>query len=92
MAYERRSLARPDTFSDSIGFLLWGMAEEPIWRSEKGSSTSRTSVRWRWRISTANFSNELATTAKVEKKKAWRSRWTIWLETGSGLSPLFLQT
>ena len=30
--------------------------------------------------------------ARTEKYSAWRSRWTIWVATGSGLSPSFRQT
>ena len=36
-----------------IGLRLWGIALEPFWPARNGSSTSRTSVRWRWRISVA---------------------------------------
>ena len=91
-AQERTSRASPHTFSDSTGLRLWGMAEDPICLSVKGSSASRTSVRCRWRTSTANFSTELASTARTLKKKAWRSRWMTWLETGSGVSPAALHT
>ena len=34
-----------------IGLRLCGIALEPFWPAVNGSSTSRTSVRWRWRIS-----------------------------------------
>ena len=49
-------------FSDSTGFRLCGIAEEPFWPGEKYSSASRTSVRCRWRISVASRSTEEATT------------------------------
>ena len=62
---------------------MCGMAEEPFWPSEKYSSASSTSVRCRWRISVATRSIELATTPRVAKKAAWRSRGIIWVETGS---------
>ena len=55
-AFVRTRRARPATCSQPTGFLLWGMAEEPFWPEPKGSSTSRTSVFWRARISVANFS------------------------------------
>ena len=60
--------ARPETRSHFSGLRLWGMAEEPVWPAAKGSATSATSVRWRWRISVANFSSEAATTARVAMK------------------------
>ena len=41
-----------------MGLRLCGMAEEPFCFSEKNSSASRTSVRWRWRISVAILSRE----------------------------------
>ena len=40
-----------------IGLRLWGIALLPFWPARKGSSASRTSVRWRWRISVANRSS-----------------------------------
>ncbi len=43
------------------------MAEEPFCPGEKYSSASRTSVRWRWRISVASRSTERAMTASVAK-------------------------
>ncbi len=51
------------------------------------SSASRTSVRCRCRISTANFSIEAPTSARAEKYSACRSRWTICVDTGAGESP-----
>ena len=39
-----------------MGLRLWGIALEPFCFSEKNSSASRTSVRWRWRISVAILS------------------------------------
>ena len=52
-----------------------------------GSSTSRTSVRARWRISVAKRSSDVATSASVESSSAWRSRAITCVETGSGSSP-----
>ncbi len=61
---ERTSRASPVRFSDSTGLRLCGIADEPFWPGAKYSSASRTSLRWRWRISSAKRSSELAITAK----------------------------
>ena len=45
--FDRTYLEIPDKFSDSIGFLLCGIADDPFCPFEKGSSTSKTSVLWR---------------------------------------------
>ena len=53
----RSTRANPDNCSDFTGFRLCGIALEPFCSpSRNGSSTSRTSVRCRCRISTANDS------------------------------------
>ena len=88
----RTMRARPVRFSVSTGLRLWGIAEEPFWPGEKYSSTSSTSVRWRWRISVAMRSIELAMTPSVAKNMAWRSRGITWVETGSGRRPIFSAT
>ena len=84
--------ANPHTCSQAMGFRLWGIAEEPFCPGEKYSSTSRMSVRWRLRISVANFSTELAIIARVVSSSAYRSRWMIWLEMGAGFNPSLRQT
>ena len=66
---------------------LWGIAEEPFWPAPNGSSTSRTSVRARCRISSAKRSSDDASTASAERSSAWRSRWRICVELGAGSSP-----
>ena len=43
-----------------IGLRLCGIADEPFWPRPNGSSTSRTSVRARWRISVAKRSSDEA--------------------------------
>ncbi len=53
----RRIRERPAICSEVIGLRLCGIAEDPFCFSEKNSSASRTSVRCRWRSSTAIFSN-----------------------------------
>jgi hypothetical protein len=68
------------------------MAEEPFWPGWKYSSASRTSVRCRCRISVARRSTEAATTARVAKNMAWRSRGTTWVEIGSVSKPIWLAT
>ena len=50
-----------------------------------GSSTSRTSVRARWRISTAKRSSDVAASASAESSAACRSRAITWVESGIGL-------
>ena len=70
-----------------IGLRLWGIALEPFWPARKGSSTSRTSVRCRWRISVAKRSSPAPASAIAESSSAWRSRGTTWVETGSPSRP-----
>ncbi|MBA7596285.1 hypothetical protein ES703_03255 [subsurface metagenome] len=90
-ACPRTSLARPEMRSQSSGLRLWGIAEEPVCPSSKGSSTSRISVLCSPLISVANFSSELAMIASVVTNWAWRSRCTIWLEIGAASSPNLAQ-
>ena len=45
-ALARGSLAMPHRRSARIGFLLWGIAEEPFCPRPNGSASSQTSVRW----------------------------------------------
>ena len=52
-----------------------------------GSSTSRTSVRARCRISVANRSSDVAHSASAESSSACRSRAITCVETGSGSRP-----
>ena len=52
-----------------------------------GSSTSRTSVRARCRISVANRSSEMATSASAESSSACRSRAITCVESGIRLEP-----
>ena len=86
-ALARTRRASPVMFSELTGLRLWGMALEPFCPSANGSSASPISVRCRARISTAIFSSEAAMMASVAMNSAWRSRCTIWLETGAGSSP-----
>ena len=73
--------------SATFGFRLCGIAEEPFIPVPNGSSTSRTSVRARCRISSANRSSELATRARAQSSSAWRSRAITCVESGSGSNP-----
>ncbi len=75
-----------------MGLRLCGIALEPFCPAVKASSASRTSVRCRWRISTANFSMLAPSSASAVKYSACRSRWTIWLEAGAGCSPSLRHT
>ena len=43
--------------SQTIGLRLCGIADAPFWPTANGSSASRTSLRCRWRISTAKRSS-----------------------------------
>ena len=70
-----------------IGLRLCGIALEPFWPAWNGSSTSRTSVRWRWRISCAKRSSPAPASAIALSSSAWRSRGTTWVETGSAARP-----
>ena len=70
--------ACPVKFSVSTGLRLCGMADEPFCPGEKYSSASSTSVRCKWRISTASRSMEPAITASVAKNMACRSRGMTW--------------
>ena len=79
--------ARPVRFSVSTGLRLCGIAELPFWPGAKYSSASSTSVRCRWRTSTASRSIDEAITPSVAKNIAWRSRGMTWVETGSGFRP-----
>ena len=87
----RRSRARPAIRSDRIGLRLCGIADEPFWPERNGSWTSPISVCWRFRISVAKRSSEPPSTA-IAPAAACRSRWTIWVLTGSAWSPSAART
>ena len=70
-----------------IGLRLWGIAEEPFCPAANGSSTSRTSVRCRLRISVAKRSRPPPAIAIREVSTAWRSRGITWVETSSRFRP-----
>ena len=59
-AAARTTRARPEIRSATFGLRLCGIADEPFIPVANGSSTSRTSVRARWRISVAKRSSEVA--------------------------------
>ena len=86
-AYARSRRAMPHTRSQRTGLRLCGIAEEPFCDSPNGSSTSRTSVRIRWRTSSAILSMVPPSTATAASSAAWRSRCTTWFATGSGARP-----
>ena len=60
IAAARTTRARPQIRSATFGLRLCGIADEPFMPAANGSSTSRTSVRARWRISVANRSSDVA--------------------------------
>ena len=66
-AFDRTTRASPLICSLVTGLRLCGMAEEPFCFSLKNSSASRTSVRWRWRISVAILSSVQVMTASVAR-------------------------
>ena len=86
-AAARTTRARPEMRSATFGLRLCGIAEDPFIPVANGSSTSRTSVRARWRISVAKRSSEVAVSASAGRSSAWRSRAITCVETGSGSSP-----
>ena len=77
----------PADRSVRIGLRLCGIAEEPFWPAPNGSSTSRTSVRWRLRTSVAKRSRPAPASAIAPSSSAWRSRGTTWVETSSARRP-----
>ena len=83
----RTTRASPQMRSATFGLRLCGIADEPFIPRANGSSTSRTSVRARWRISVAKRSSDEAQIASVASSSAWRSREITWVDTGSGSRP-----
>ena len=67
-AAPRTTRARPEIRSATFGFRLCGIADEPFMPVANGSSTSRTSVRARCRISVANRSSDDAQIASVDEQ------------------------
>ena len=86
-ALPRSTRARPLMRSHVIGLRLWGIAEEPFWPRANGSAASRTSLRWRCRISVAKRSSELPRIASAASSSAWRSRPTTCVATSSRARP-----
>ena len=71
---------------------MWGIALEPFCAPVRnGSSASRTSVRWRWRISVANASIVAPSDAQAYSTSAWRSRASTCVD-GTGVRPRRLHT
>ncbi len=62
----RTTRASPQICSEVTGLRLWGMAELPFCPAVKGSCASRTSVRCKWRTSSAIFSHSAAMSANTE--------------------------
>ena len=83
-ALARTTRARPQICSQVTGLRLCGIAELPFCPSAKYSSASRTSVRCRWRTSSAIFSQSAVTSASAATNAAWRSRWITCEATGAG--------
>ncbi len=87
-AYPRSSRAIPVMRSLTIGLRLCGIADEPFCApARNGSSTSRTSVRCRWRTSVAKRSSPAPARAIALSSSAWRSRGTTCVDTSSRARP-----
>jgi len=71
---------RPVRRSQVMGLRLCGMALLPFWPLVNGSSASSTSVRWRWRNSTAQRSMLAPTRASV----VWNSAVDVALDDLGG--------
>ena len=69
-ALPRRTRASPQMRSQTTGLRLCGIALEPFWPLRNGSSTSRTSVRCRWRISVAKRSRPAPVSAMADSSSA----------------------
>ena len=83
----RSTRASPQSCSDLIGLRLCGIALEPFCSpSRNASSASRTSVRCRWRISSANDSMLAPIDAHAYSTSAWRSRGSTCV-AGTGVRP-----
>ncbi|BAA29947.1 134aa long hypothetical protein [Pyrococcus horikoshii OT3] len=67
---EYKTLASPQTFSVLMGFLLWGIVDEPTCFSPKGSLTSSISVLCRFLISNPILSRVEATKARKKSSSA----------------------
>ena len=77
--------AMPAIRSETIGFFLCGIAEEPFWPLPKGSHSSRTSVRWPCRTSRAIASSTVAMMPIALTHSEIPSRMTTWVETGDAV-------
>ncbi len=87
IAWARTIRASPQMRSATTGLRLCGIADEPFCLRPNGSPTSPTSVRARWRISSANVSSDAAASASAQSSSAWRSRWMTCVEVGAGSRP-----
>ena len=83
----RTMRAMPQMRSETIGFFLCGIAEEPFWPLPNGSASSRTSVRCPWRTSSAIASHTVAIAASALTHSAMPSRSTTWVATSAARSP-----
>ena len=66
---------------------MCGIAEEPFWPDRNGSASSRTSVRWPCRTSSATASQTVAASASALTHSAMPSRITTWVATGAARRP-----
>ena len=68
----RTTRASPAIRSERMGFFLCGIALEPFWPEPNGSCSSRTSVRWPCRTSSATVSQTVAMIARARDPLADR--------------------
>ena len=80
----RTTRASPAMRSDRIGFFLCGIALEPFWPDPNASDSSRTSVRWPCRTSSAIASQTVAMIASADTHSLIESRSTTWVEASAG--------
>jgi hypothetical protein len=65
---------------------LCGIADEPFWPEPNASESSRTSVRWPCRTSSATASQTVAMIASAETHSLIPSRSTTWVEASAARS------
>jgi hypothetical protein len=83
----RTTRAMPAIRSLAMGFFLCGIALEPFWPLPNGSDSSRTSVRWPCRTSSANASQTVAMMARAPTHSLIPSRITTWVAGGAAVRP-----
>ena len=83
----RTTRASPAMRSERIGFFLCGIALEPFWPDPNASDSSRTSVRWPCRTSSAIASQTVAMIASADTHSLIESRSTTWVDASAAPQP-----